>query len=230
MASDALALYGQAHKGGRSGIGGKFTDWLFGGGTEALVPPDMQGLRQQNIDLLSSFLKPGAFDAGGAGYNFFLNDPRLKQFLDQTSPEMTTYNTARPILEGMLTGTGPQFERDIASANQSGGRFSSGNAIMRGEALRNLFNQRTQTANTLGVLAGQAGSSQWDRLFAADNQRLQLLTALFGMGAQSSFGFPVENDKGMLGDLLKIFAVMKGGGGGGNGGNGGGGGGGGTYA
>lgn len=196
------------HTVGNKGVGG----FLFGHGPQALVPKDMQGLRQQNIDLLMSFMKQGAFGPGGAGTNFFFGSGpnKVTDFLNQTSPEMSAYNAARPMLEGMLTGTGPQFERDLSMANSQGGRFGSANAILRGEALRNLFNQRTTTANTLGALAGQAGSSQFDRLFGQQNQLLQLITGLFGMSNQAT-NFPVENDKGAFGDILKIGASYFGG-------------------
>lgn len=206
------------HTVGRNGAAG----WLFGHGAQALVPKDLQGLRGQNIDLLRSFLQPGAFDAGGAGSSFFFGagGDRGSALLNGPTPEMKAYDTIRPVLEGMLTGTGPQFERDIAAANSQGGRFSSSNAILRGEALRNLFNGRQQTAQTLGMLAGQAGASTFDRTMAVQNQRLQLLAGLFGLGNQATLSLPVENDKGAFGDLLKIAASiygMKAGGGGGGG-------------
>lgn len=200
---------------GRGGPYGSATRFLTGKGTQALVPADMAPLRADVLKLLQSFLSPGAFEQGGQGSNFFFGGMNgAKQLLNAPSPEMKTFETARPILEGMLTGTGPQFERDIASANQQGGRFSSGNAILRGEALRNLFNQRTQTAQTLGALAGQAGSAQWDRTMAAQSQMLQLLIGLLGMGGQATLGLPVQNDKGLLGDLLKTgITTMAAGGG-----------------
>ena len=194
--------------------GKKLDSWLFGKGTQALVPPDMRGLRAQNINLLSQLLSPGAFNPGGTGRNFFFQggSQGASQFFDQPSPETKTMDSLMPLLEGMMTGTGPQFERDIAMANTSGGRFSSGNAIMRGEALRNLFNQRGQTANTMGMLASNAGNSQMARqqMFA------QLMAGLLGMGTQATMQFPVENDQGFFGDVLKIaaaFAGAKGGGG-----------------
>lgn len=194
--------------------GKKLDSWLFGKGVQALVPGDMKGLRAQNIDLLSQLLSPGAFNSGGAGRNFFFQggSQGASQFFDAPSPEMKTMETLMPMLEGMMTGSGPQFERDIALANTSGGRFSSGNAIMRGEALRNLFNQRGQTANTMGMLAGQAGKSQMDRqqMFA------QLMAGLLGMGTQSTMQFPVENSTGFFGDILKIAAAVAGAKGGGS--------------
>lgn len=191
---------------------GKFEDWLFGKGTQALVPPDMRGLRAQNIDLLTQLLSPGAFNPGGVGRNFFFQggSQGASQFFDAPSPEMKTMESVMPLLEGMLTGTGPQFERDIAMANQTGGRFSSGNAIMRGEALRNLFNARTQTAQTMGVLAGQAGQAQ----LARQQMFAQLMAGLLGMGAQSTMQLPVENDRGVFGDLLKLGVALAAGSGG----------------
>lgn len=163
----------------------------------AQVPADMRGLRSQNLQLLQSLLSPGAFQTGGAGLDFFYGGvDGASQLLNSPSPEMQTFNTARPILEGMLTGTGPQFERDIALANQTGGRFSSGNAVMRGEALRNLFNQRTQTAQTLGMLAGSAGNAQFDRQFQVQQQRLELLAGLLGMSGQATLGLPIKQKLG----------------------------------
>src|SRR3990167_9073212 len=178
----------------------KLGNFVFGEGPQAIVPPDLRGLRAQQIQLLMSLLSPGAFGTGGAGQGFFGVDA----FSNAPSPETQTFNTARPILEGMLTGTGPQFERDIASANQQGGRFSSGNAILRGEALRNLFNQRTQTAGTLGVLAGQAGASQ----FQKQNQFMQLMAGLLGMGGQFTTSQPQRQPANNSGDFVKLLAAL----------------------
>jgi hypothetical protein len=203
---------------GFGGISNRVYNWLFGGGDHAIVPPDIAGLRGQNINLLMQLLSPGAFDQGGAGANFFYGGGpnRVNDFLDKPSPEMSTFDFARPILEGMLTGTGPQFERDVSMANQQGGRFGSGNAILRGEALRNLFNMRTQTAGVLGGLAGQAGSSQWERIFGAQNQRAQLMAGLLGMSGQATLGLPVQQDKGTFGDIMQlVMALFASGGGGG---------------
>lgn len=196
------------------GAGAGFLAGLFGGSNDrALVPKDLQRLRQQNIDLLSALLQPGAFDQGGFGNNFFFGGGGgvngVSQLLNSPSPEMQAFQTARPILEGMLTGTGPQFERDIAAANSQGGRFGSANAILRGEALRNLFNQRTQTASTLGQLAGQAGTAQWDRAFAAQSQRLQLLAGLLGLSGQATLSAPIQQgDDGGLTDIMKLIATI----------------------
>lgn len=192
--------------------GGKALDAIFGSGgrkdARAQVPRDMMGLRRQNIDLLSSLLSPGAFNPGGVGRNFFFQGgPQgASQFFDAPSPEMKTMEAVMPLLEGMLTGTGPQFERDIAMANASGGRFSSGNAIMRGEALRNLFNMRSQTAQTMGALAGQAGQAQFMRqqMFA------QLMAGLLGMSTNATT-VPIEGGSQTgTADWLKLGVAASG--------------------
>lgn len=200
------------------GAGGNILGSLAGGGRgQAVVPKDLQGFRGDTIALLRSLLQPGAFGPGGAGTNFFgqLGLPQnalqrqastgIEQFLNQPSPEQRAFDVSRPILEGMLTGTGPQFERDIASANQQGGRFGSANAILRGEALRNLFNMRTQTAQTLGMLAQQSADAPFQRMLGGlgagsqlaqqsdleTQRRLQLLVGLLGQGTGATLGLPV---------------------------------------
>lgn len=198
---------------------------LLGGSGGGATKPQKR-LHNYSGDLLMKFLSPGAFDAGGFGDNFFFNGPLqrqgigINQFLSQPSPETKAFDTARPILEGMLTGTGPQFERDISLANSQGGRFGSANAILRGEALRNLFNMRNQTAQTLFSGANMAGNSTFDRLMQAQSQRLQLLSGLFGLGAQ--FGQNVgggQNTLSALGnsgmDLATMLSIFHQGNGGG---------------
>ena len=184
------------------------------------------GKRKRDLsELLSALLAPGAFDAGGFGQNYFFGQQSdlqrttrtgINEFLRQPSPETRTYDFARPILEGMLTGTGPQFERDIAAANSQGARFGSANAILRGEALRNLFNQRTQTANTLGMLSSQAGQNPFQRMLAggafadADmDRRIALLTGLMGLTASTSFGLPIQQQGGNgFAQFLSVLAPL----------------------
>src|SRR3990167_7538063 len=61
----------------------------------------------------------------------------ISQFINQPAPEQRALDIALPGLQEILSRSGgPQFERDIAMANQQGGRFASGNAVLRGEALR----------------------------------------------------------------------------------------------
>ena len=173
-----------------------------GGRSRGAVPRDVAPLRAQQLDMLSRFLSNP-----DQASSFFFGAPSdlqrktrsgIDAFLSQPAPETRAFDFARPILEGMLSGAGPQFERDIAMANQSGGRFGSANAIMRGEAFRNLYNQRSQTAGTLGMLAQSAGAGPWSRLLAggefADrdmDRRAALLSGLFGMSGQATLGLPI---------------------------------------
>lgn len=194
-------------------IGSSIANMFGGMGGQGTQP--QRFLHNQTADMLKLFLGPGAFNAGGYGDNFFFGGmDGARQFAQQPAPEMKAFETARPILEGMLTGMGPQFEHDIAAANSQGGRFSSGNAIMRGEALRHLYNQRTQTADTLFRGAGQAGNATFDRLMQLQSQRLQLLAGLFGMATQFGQGAGEgQNAASAVGgagmDLAKLLAVLN---------------------
>jgi len=228
------------------GTGGQLIGSQLNKRSSAAVPKDLQGLRSGQLQLLQSLLQPG----GQGIRNFFgeLGSPQtdlqrqsvggISQFLNQPSPEMRALETTRPILEGMLTGTGPQFERDISLANQQGGRFSSGNAIMRGEAFRNLFNLRNQTAQTLGMLSGQAGQADFSRLlggFGVGQQQaqqadigtqrlLQLLQGVLGTAQQTAFNLPItqgQNLPSAIGQggfgIAQLLALLQGQGGGGGG-------------
>ena len=135
--------------------------------------------------------------------------------LGQPTPEQRALDISLPQLQEMLTGTGPQFERDLSMANQQGGRFGSSNAILRGEALRNLYNLRNTTAGTIGLLsqgAGQAnrglaqqaydvGSQQAGQGDIETQRRLQVLMQLLGAGQQVGFQYQ-QNSGGGLGGIL----------------------------
>jgi hypothetical protein len=188
--------------------GRKLDHFLFGSGPKPIVPGDIAPMRGQMIQLLMQMLQPGAFNTGGAGSNFFFGGGQsgARNFLN-SAPETSAYNQSRDALTAMLTGGGPQFERDIAIGNSVGGRFSSGNAIMRGEAYRNLYNQRAQTAQTLGNLQQQ----RFGMFEGADNQMLQLLVGLLGMGGQATLSPPIDpGSSGAFGDILKIAASASG--------------------
>lgn len=132
------------------------------------------------------------------------------------TPEQRAFDISLLQLQQMLTGQGPQFERDLSLANQQGGRFGSANEILRGEALRNLFNMRTQVAQTLGLLgqgAGQANRGLAGQAFGVGQQqaqqgdietqrRLQILMQLAGVGQQTAFNVPIQQGGGGLGGLL----------------------------
>jgi len=140
----------------------------------------------------------------------------LGTMLRQPTPEQRAMDISMPALQAMLTGQGPQFEQDIGLANQQGGRFGSGNAILRGEALRNLFNMRTQVAQTMGLLsqgagaanrglAGQAfgvGQQQAQQGDIETQRRLQILLQMLGAGQQTAFNVPTQAGGGGIGGVL----------------------------
>jgi hypothetical protein len=158
----------------------------------------------------------------------------ISQFLNQPAPEQRAFDMASGGLQEILSGGGPQFERDLSLANQQGGRFGSANAIMRGEAFRNLFNQRDQAAQTLGMLASSAGQNPFQRLMGGfgvgqqeagqqdieTQRRLQLLMQLLGVGQQTAFNVPITQGPsfldtvGQIGSIVQSFIPGLGGGGG----------------
>lgn len=225
-------------------IGASLIGQLLGGGnrqTGVAVPPDLAGARSGQIGLLNGLLPD--FGQGGQGQglsqiqNYFgnLGVPQsdlqrqsaggISNMLQANSPAMSALNTAFPTLQGMLTGTGPQFERDIAGANQQGQRFGSGNEILRGEALRNLFNMRNQTAQTIGMLGGQQagifgqgygiGQQQAQQGDINLQRLLNLFGGLFGSRQQFTAGLPITQTPttaqnigsaiGGIGQLLPFF-------------------------
>lgn len=147
----------------------------------------------------------------------------ISQFLNQPAPEQRAFDLASPGLQEILQGGGPQFERDLALANQQGGRFGSANAVLRGEALRNLYNQRDQAAQTLGMLASSAGQNPFARLaqgFGVGQQqagqadvetqrRLQLLMQLLGVGQQAAFNMPITQGASPLDTLGQVGALAS---------------------
>lgn len=140
----------------------------------------------------------------------------IGQMLRQPTPEQRAFDISLPQLQEMLTGQGPQFERDLSLANQQGGRFGSSNAILRGEAFRNLYNLRNQVAQTLGLLgqgagganralAGQAfgmGQQQAGQADLETQRRLQILMQMLGVGQQTAFNVPIQQSPGFFQQLL----------------------------
>ena len=189
------------------------------GEPRALVPGDIKGIRRQQIGYLQnpqSFLQQlGSLGMPQSGLQMQGADA-LGAMLRQPTPEQRAFDISLPQLQEMLTGQGPQFERDLAFANQQGGRFGSANAILRGEAMRNLFNLRNQTAGTLGMLAGGAGAAnrglagqafgmgqqQAQQSDIETQRRLQILMQLLGVGQQTAFNVPIESGGGGLGSFL----------------------------
>lgn len=203
---------------------------------EQYTPPDLHGLRGQNINLLQSL-----FAGGGNGPNSLFaqlfgpmgSDPTALQqqataaagnYLNQPAPEQQAFDQANPFLKNllsvnpgqqMLDALQPHFDRNLAQANQSGGRFASGNAILRSravddynllgaQALQQGTNQQLQGVDALRLLSGQAGQNPFSRIMGAGQlgasdaaqadqgtqRRLQLIAQLLGVGQQASLGGP----------------------------------------
>lgn len=111
----------------------------------------------------------------------------IEQFLNMPAPEQRALDVSMPALQNILDGKPgqgvidalqPTFLRNLDTANQQGGRFSSGNAILRSRALddfnllgANAAQQGQQTqlqaAQMLSLLAGQAGQNPFQRLSQA---------------------------------------------------------------
>lgn len=165
----------------------------------------------------------------------------ISQYLNQPAPEQRALETSMPMLQAILDGKPgqgimdalqPQFQRNLASANQEGGRFGSANAIMRGRAVED-FNllgaqaaqqgQQTQlqAADILRMLSGQAGQNPFSRLMGAaesgradaaqgdveTQRRLQLLMSLLGTAQGTAFNLPIvqtrPGSEGFWDQLLK---------------------------
>lgn len=147
----------------------------------------------------------------------------VSQFVNQPSPEQRALDVAMPGLQEILSGGGPQYERDLAMANQEGGRFGSANAILRSEAHRNLLGARNQASQTLGLLSQGAGSGQARQAGFADQEfqrRLQILLNLLGVAQQTSFNVPISQSPSpiqQLGGIAQFIPGLGGGLGGGRG-------------
>ena len=139
-------------------------------------------------DLLDSLLK------GNTGFYGNLGSPTtglqrqstdaLSHFLNQPAPEQRALDTSLPALQAILSGKPgagvidalkPSFDRNLASANQTGARFGSGNAILRSRAVddfnllgANAAQQGQQTqlqaAQMLAMLSSQAGQNPFARM------------------------------------------------------------------
>ncbi len=103
-----------------------------GGGASANVPRDVQGLRQNQISMLNSFLQSG-------DKNMFLNNMFGGQLTNglqrQAGQYFQNYVGMQRPEQRTLDALTPYFQRNLAMANQSGGRFGSANAIMRSRAV-----------------------------------------------------------------------------------------------
>lgn len=155
---------------------------------------------------------------------------RIGDSLSGPQPEQQAFDWSSGALKNILgsaPGAGiidalrPSFERNLASANQTGARFSSGNEILRGNAL-NDFNllgaqaaqqgiaQQIAAAQALGVLGESAGNNPFNRAQGAyqtgtaqagqndveTQRRIQLILALLQTAQGATLGGPTKTSGG----------------------------------
>lgn len=156
--------------------------------TQAMVPPDLAPLRNQQIQLLMRLLG-GPGNAQSRLEGFF---GPLSSQQQQTSQNFLSnlVNMQRPE-QRTLEALQPSFDRNLAAANQTGGRFGSSNALLRGRALED-FNmlgaQVSQQAQQQQLQAAQLLSSLGQNDV---NTRLNLLQSLLGTAQGASFNLPI---------------------------------------
>jgi hypothetical protein len=223
---------------------------------EQMLPAGTGGIQQQQVDFLSQLMQPGFGGPGGGLEKFFggLGSPTsglqrqatggIEQFLNQPAPEQRALDTSMPALQSILNGAPgqgiidalrPQFDRNLASANQQGGRFGSSNAILRSRAVDD-FNllgaqaaqqgQQTQlqAAQMLALLSGQAGQNPFGRLVGAagvgqqnaqqadleTQRRIQLLAGLLGQAQGATLNAPFVQTREASGGLGGFLGGLAG--------------------
>lgn len=213
------------------------------------TPPDVQGLRGGQLGLLNGILSNGAGSQQFQNIFGNLGNPAtalqrqstngISQYLNQPAPEQRAFDISLPAIQNILAGKPgqgiidalqPSFQKNLAQANQAGGRFSSGNMALRGNAV-NDFNllaaqaaqqgQQTQlqAAQQLGLLGQAAGQNPFQRLQGAfgigaqeagqndlqTQRQLAVLMQLLGAGQQTALNGPVvqtQQASGGLGGFL----------------------------
>lgn len=96
-------------------------------------------------------------------------------------------NPGQPVIDALQ----PSFQRNLAEANQQGGRFGTANAVLRSRALDDF--------NLLGAQAAQQGVNQ--QMQAANlgnilgNDQLARLAGIFGIGGQEAQQADVETQR-----------------------------------
>lgn len=162
---------------------------------QQITPPDLQGQRGHQIDLLNSLFggSGNGQNPGGMFEQMFgnMSNPTtdlqrqsmggISKFLNQPAPEQQAFDMSHPALQAILGGKPgqgimdalqPKFDQNLAQANQQGGRFGSANAVMRSNAINDY--------NLLGAQAAQQG--QQTQLQAAN-----ILGVLGGQAGQNPF-------------------------------------------
>jgi hypothetical protein len=166
------------------------------------------GNQGANLEEFFGALSPLTGGAGGT------QNP-LDQFVNTPSAEQRALDISMPALQEMISGQpGAQFERDISMANQQGGRFGSANAILRGEAHRNLLNARQGAMGMLGQLSQGAGAGQQRQFNMADTEnqrRMQLLSGLLSVLQGPTVGAPVKEGRSAFENAMALGSLVVGG-------------------
>ena len=152
------------------------------------MPPS--ALQQQAVGNLGTFLS----DA---------NSPfnRTQQQSFDVLGSILGSNPGQPVIDALQ----PSFQRNLAEANQQGGRFGTANAVLRSRALDDF--------NLLGAQAAQQGVTQ--QIQAANlgnvlgNDQLARLAGIFGIGGQQAQQADVETQR-RLQLLQSLLATAQG--------------------
>jgi len=224
---------------------------LLGGGqgqSSIAAPQNLVSGQNSQLGLLNSLLPN--FGQGGQGQglsqiaSYFgnLGVPQsdlqrqsaggISQFLQAGSPAMQAQNQGFQSLQAIMNpSSNPMFQQALSLANQPGARFSSGNDILRAQALTNMFGMAGQAAQTAGML-GSAQAGQFGQGFGMGTQQAQqgdinlqrllsLFGGLFGSRQQMVGGLPITQSPPLGqqlcqfgGGLLSILPFLSGAGGG----------------
>ena len=215
---------------GVSGLAG-----LLGGNqgkSSIAAPPNLVAGQNTQLNLLNSLLPNFQQGQGGNAlqniqqYFGNLGVPQsdlqrqsaggISQFLQAGSPAMQAQNQGFQSLQAIMNpSNNPLFQQGLSLANQGGQRFSSGNEILRAQALTNMFGLANQAAGTAGMLGnaqlGQLGTgygvgTQQAQQGDVNLQRLlSLFGGLFGARQQMVGGLPITQAP-PLGQQLGQFA------------------------
>jgi hypothetical protein len=225
---------------------------LLGGGQGQFstgAPGNLAGAQNSQLNLLNSLLpqNQGQGNALSSIQNYFgnLGVPQtdlqrqsaggISQFLQAGSPAMQAQNEGFKSLEAIMNpATSLQFQQGLSLANQPGQRFSSGNEILRAQALTNQQGLAMQAAQAAGML-GNAQLGQFGQGFGVGTQQAQqgdvnlqrllsLFGGLFGARQQMVGGLPITQQPPLGqqlgqfgGGLMSLLPFLSGGGGGGGG-------------
>ena len=111
--------------------------------------------------------------------------------------------------QGVVNALQPQFQRNLATANQAGGRFGSGNAIMRTRALED-FNTTAANALQRGVDQQSLAASNMGNLILGGNT-LGAQTALGNQGHQlNALGMSQQGNQAMGNQVLQALSQLGG--------------------